>query len=168
MKFLHRKPGQAGMTGFATTLLIAAFLSGCGEKDEADKQMLELCAKDGGVKIYETVTLPKGEFGAWGRPLDRYWSNQANPEDRLGPDYRYVVKSEFLRRGDTLKGEVQLFKLTQRIYRKRDDKLMGESVEYGRSGGDHFINRILGGHPSSLSCPSGPNTLLTSVFTKGA
>ena len=153
-----------------TAVLIAmALLSGCGEKYAADKEMQALCAKDGGVKIYETVTLPKSEFGrgGWGKPMDKYWSGQADPENRLGPDYRYVERSEFLRRGDTLRGEVQMIRSTEKVYRRVDGKLLGESVLYGRSGGDHFINRILGGHPSSLTCPNPPIAFLTSVFIKG-
>jgi hypothetical protein len=146
---------------------VLVVLTGCGEKGAADTQMQELCAKDGGVKIYETVKLSKSEFDQWGMPLGRYWANQSDPENKLGPNYRYVERSEFLRRGDTLRGEVQMFKSHQKIFRRSDGKLLGESVEYGRSGGDPFINRILGGHPSSSSCPDGPNTFFASIFIKG-
>ena len=148
-------------------VMIAFTVFGWGKKYAADEQMQELCAKDGGMKIYETVVLPKREFGQWGRPLDRYWSSQTDPENRLGPDYRYVERMEFLRRGDTLKGEVQMTKFFQKIFRRRDGKLLGESVSYGRSGGDAFINRVLGGHPSALSCPDSPSTFFTSIFIKG-
>ena len=148
-------------------VVIAFTVFGWGKKYAADEQMQELCAKDGGVKIYETVTLPKREFSQWGQPLARYWSGQTDPENKLGPNYRYVERSEFLRRGDTLRGEVQMFKSHHKIFRRSDGKLLGESISYHRSGGDHFINRILGGHPSSLSCPVRPSHLLTDVFIKG-
>jgi len=166
MTGILRNPARAGETTLFAAFVALAFLSGCGEKDAADKQMQELCAKDGGVKIYETVTLPKSDFSQSGRPLDSYWSGQTDPENRLGPNYRYVERLEYIGRGDTLRGEVQITKFLQKIFRRSDGKLLGESVEYGRSGGDHFINRILGGHPSSSSCPLGPNILFTAIFIK--
>ena len=149
--------------GVALVLALCVY----GKKYAADEEMQALCAKDGGMKIYETVTLPSSEFSRWGRPLDRYWSGQTDPENRLGPDYRYVEHLEFLRRGDTLLGEVQITKYFQKIYRRSDGKLLGELVSYGRSGGDPFINRILSGHPSASSCPDSPNKFFTSIFIQG-
>jgi hypothetical protein len=45
---------------------------------QADKLVDELCAKDGGIKVYETVTLPKERFNQWGQflVLDRSVMNQ--------------------------------------------------------------------------------------------
>ena len=154
------------MTGIATTLLIAAFLSGCGEKDEADKQMLELCAKDGGVKIYETVTLPKSQFDKWGMPRGRNWDGSNFPST-LDPEYSYSYLSEFLKRGDPLKGEVQLTKNIQEIHRQSDRKLLAESITYGRSGGDPYIALALGGHPSGKLCPVPAKNLIAAVFIQG-
>lgn len=148
-------------------MIVTAFtVLGWGKKYAADEQMQELCAKDGGAKLYEPVTFPKSEFTESGMPLGRYWSGQTDPENKLGPNYRYVERSEFLRRGDTLRGEVQMFKSHQKIFRRSDGKLLGESISYHRSGGDHFINRILDGHPSSFSCPIRPSHLLTDIFIK--
>lgn len=157
---------RSATVGIGVMLVLA--LCVYGKKYAADDEMQALCAKDGGVKIYETVILPASEFSQWGEPLYRYRIEQADPEERLGPDYRYVEKSEFLKRGDTLIGEVQMRKYIEQIYRRSDGKLLGESISYGRSGGDSFINRILGGHPSSLACPDGANSLLTEIFIKGA
>ena len=154
------------MTGFATTLLIAAFLSGCGEKDDADKQMQELCAKDGGVKIYETVALPKSQFDKWGMPRGRNWDGSNFPST-LDPDFHYSNTTEFLRRGDTLRGEVEMRRYTQRVRQLSDSKILGESISYGRTGGDHFVNRILGGHQSGAGCPTPSRNLISSVFIQG-
>ena len=50
-----------------TILLAAAFLlTGC-EKARFDQQVKELCAKDGGVKVYETVKMPAEKFNQWGQ-----------------------------------------------------------------------------------------------------
>ena len=60
----------------ALTILIAiltpALLVGC-EKARLDQQVKELCAKDGGIKVYETVKLPPERFDQWGliKPYDQ-------------------------------------------------------------------------------------------------
>ena len=46
-------------------LLLVLLLAGC-EKHRLDEQVKELCAKDGGVRIYETVTLPREVFTEYG------------------------------------------------------------------------------------------------------
>ena len=70
-------------------LAVAILLSGC-EKFALDRQMEELCKKDGGVKVYETVTLPPEMFDQWGDPFPG-WRGRTL-EDRLGPEYRYAWK----------------------------------------------------------------------------
>ncbi len=160
---------STAVTHIARLLVCAATaitLAGCGSKNAADKEMQALCAKDGGMKVYETVTLPASEFSRYGQPLDRYWSNQSDPENKLGPDYRYVYELSFLKRGDTLKGEVQTRRSTTKVIRRSDGKLLGESVEYGRSGGDSYLYLIFGGHPSASSCPAGADQLLINLFTQ--
>lgn len=52
----------------STALLLSLGLAGC-ERWELDRQMEELCRKDGGVKVYEAVTLSAGEFSNVGEPL---------------------------------------------------------------------------------------------------
>lgn len=49
---------------FLLILVLTVFiptLNGC-EKYALDRQMRELCEKDGGTKVYETVILPKNIF----------------------------------------------------------------------------------------------------------
>ncbi|MEZ5617348.1 MAG: hypothetical protein R3E40_03600 [Rhodocyclaceae bacterium] len=143
----------------ATALLL---LTGC-EKYTLDRQMEELCAKDGGVKVYETVTLPPEMFDQWGDPF-LGWRGRKQ-EDRLGPDYRYVVERYYLKDGDPLKGEGRLTRHITKIFRRADNKLMGEAVSYGRSGGDF----IAYAHPTSKSCPiykTDDNWVVKSVFLK--
>lgn len=124
-------------------VLAAIALAGCGSKYAADKEMQALCAKDGGMKVYERVVLPASEFSRW------------------------VEQTEFLKRSDTLKGEVQMTRGIQQVYRRSDGKLLGESVEYGRSGGDPFISLLPGLHPSSSSCPAEQASLIQTRFTQG-
>ena len=139
-----------------------SFLSGC-EKFALDRQMEELCRKDGGVKVFETVSLPSSMFDNLGDPFPG-WPARST-EDRFGPDYRFVVETFFLKNGDPQKGEGRLARTSKRIYRRLDGKLLGESVTYGRSGGDF----VAFAHPSSNSCPTYPSageTVIRAVFLK--
>lgn len=110
-----------------------------GEKWQADRQVRELCAKDGGVRVYETVRLPAERFDKYGQI--RIPSKQ---DAKAGDQYfyewqvrRYRKSSPLIRRDHFL------------IYRKSDAKLMGEAVSYARIGGD------MPGpwHESSFRCP---------------
>ena len=147
---------------------VVLLLTGC-EKFALDRQMEELCAKDGGVKVYETVTLPPEMFDQWGDPFPGWRKKvlQGKPEERLGSEYRYVVETVYLKQGDPLKGEGRLDRTTTRIYRRADNKLLGEAVSYGRSGGDF----IAYAHPTSKSCPTyktDDEWVIKSVFLKGS
>ena len=147
---------------------VVLLLTGC-EKFALDRQMEELCAKDGGVKVYETVTLPPEMYDQWGDPFPGWRKKvlQGKPEERLGSEYRYVVETVYLKQGDPLKGEGRLDRTTTRIYRRADNKLLGEAVSYGRSGGDF----IAYAHPTSKSCPTyktDDEWVIKSVFLKGS
>jgi len=123
-------------------LLIAALLlSGC-EKARLDQQVKELCAKDGGIKVYETVKLPADRFDQWGmvKPYD-----PTQGENALGPEYALKTSVDYIRQGNP-----SLRRYHVQVIRKRDGKLLGESIGYDRGGGD------LPGpwQPSSFSCPT--------------
>lgn len=146
-------------------LAIAIFIVGQGlagcEKYSLDRQMEELCKKDGGVKVYETVMLPPEMFDRWGDPFPGW--RERKPEDRLGPEYRYVEETVYLKEGDPFKGEGRLRKTSEQIYRRTDGKLIGEAISYGRSGGDFIVYN----HPTSKHCPiykTGSEMLIGSVF----
>ena len=139
---------------------IILILTGC-EKVALDSQMDSLCKKDGGTRVYETVNLPPEMFDKLGDPFPG-WPNRSR-EDGLGPDYKFVVETVFLKNGDPQKGEGRLTRTSQRVYRRKDGKLLGESITYGRAGGDFFAFA----HPSSNSCPiysNASDTVIRSVF----
>lgn len=139
----------------------AFWLSGC-EKYALDRQMEELCQKDGGIRVYETVKLPASMFDQNGDPFPD-WRNRS-VENRLGPSYRFVREETYLKQGNPVNGEGQLLRLSWKVIRKSDEKLLGEAVRYGRSGGDF----ILLGHFSSKGCPPqlGDATVINTVFIK--
>lgn len=121
----------------------------------ADKLVDELCAKDGGIKVYETVTLPKERFDVRGqfyvsvrqdmKPTDEYyteWDNQYYKMDGT-LDLEKPHRDKYL----------EITQSHNQVYRKLDNKLLGESISYWRSGGD----AIGPWHMSSYDCPQNNN-----------
>lgn len=149
----------------AFLFVAAVTLTGC-ERWALDRQMEELCKKDGGIRVYESVTLPPSEFNNLGQPLARYQQQATTHEQRLGPDYRYVTRRDVLvgKVAHPDKGQGRLARLYWGIYRRADGKLLGEQVEYQRIGGDGFT---FGFQPSRASCPPTSRGLEASVFLKG-
>jgi hypothetical protein len=97
-------------------------------KWRADLQVKELCAKDAGVKVYETVMLPPDKFDKWGNV--RFLLNQ----DRkmiLNGEYQLIIKNHYYD-----KVYLSLRRIQSEIRRLSDGKLLGEAVSYSRVGGD--------------------------------
>jgi len=153
------------MAGAALLVLLALGTSGC-ERWRLDRQMELLCQQDGGIKVYETVTLPASEFSNVGQPLARYAQQAKSPEERLGPDYRFVLNREILigPQANAQKGEGQLARTHNAIYRRSDGRLLGEQIWYSRSGGDLFT---FGFQPGGKSCPQFNRDVAQEVFRKG-
>lgn len=95
MNALNINPAMRRATLLVTLAGLTVALGGC-ERWALDRQMEELCQKDGGIKLYETVTLPASDFSNIGQPLARYQQKAQSEQDRFGPDYRYVSKREIL------------------------------------------------------------------------
>lgn len=123
-------------------------------KASLDAQIREMCEKDGGIKVYETVTLPAERFDSFGNIGVRNIHN-ANPND----EYYFKSNDIHLRFGNPA-----LFRSVTQIIRRSDEKVLGESIRYGRGGGD-----IPGPwHPSTFDCPSIKNLRLeASIFMAG-
>jgi hypothetical protein len=125
---------------------------------ELDAQVNQLCAQDGGIKVYETVALPATRFNQYGQ-VNFFRPTQG--ENSLGPEYLFKRKQTYYRQGNPEMSRVHI-----QIMRRTDDKLLGELVRYGRGGGD-FPSPM---HGTSYSCPNpegGPlNALLESIFIK--
>lgn len=137
-------------------LLAAAFLLNACEKARLDQQVKELCAKDGGIKVYETVRLPPEKFNQWGQPN---FFNPTQGENALGPEYVFKREIHYYRSGNP-----EMSRKHYQVIRRSDGKLLGETVFYGRGGGD------LPGpwHDSSFVCPpyaeADSTALLMKVF----
>ena len=127
-----------------------------GKKMYWDAKVREMCAQDGGRKIYETVNLPEDQFDKWG--MVKFYHPSKN-EQALGHNYKVYWKEIYLR-----KNNPTIIRTQFSIFRHADDKMIGELIYYIRRGGD------LPGfwHESSFSCPnnSGTNDFLKSIFVK--
>ena len=150
-----------------TLLVLSVYLlAGCAEKYELDRKMEELCKKDGGVKIYETVKLPPEMFDELGQPHfsgDTDFKRLGNGTTRkLGEAYTYIIENTTLKAGDPLKGEGYLGCSHYKIQRNSDKKILAEAIQYLRAGGD----LLTFGHHSSKACPAEQKGLIEQVFVK--
>lgn len=66
---------------FAALIVYTSFFT---EKDRLDREVKRLCAIDGGIRVYETVTLPAGKFDQYGQISVPYKENV-----KLGDEYYY-------------------------------------------------------------------------------
>lgn len=127
-----------------------------GKKMYWDSKVRELCAVDGGVKVYKKVVLPEIEYdklksNGWRLPD----ISELTKEDK----YYYEHDKQYIR-----KSNPKISRRQFRIYRLSDRKLLGESIRYGREGGD-----LTGPwHFSSYTCPSPTKKpyLEPSIFVK--
>ncbi len=120
-----------------------------------DHQVREMCARDGGVKVYETVELTPDLVDGAGR------ISIPNEEDaKLSDKYYFETEKFYFQKGNPL-----LYRKQSRIVRQSDKRVLGERITYHRSGGG-----LLGPwYGSGFSCPDlkqrtkfGP-----SIFVKG-
>jgi len=156
------------MKKLISILLFLPLMASCAtpSKSELDAEVRRLCAKDGGVKVYETVTLLPEMFNKYGQ-INFYKPTQG--ENALGPEYLYKWDIHDYRKGEpTVHGaqEIAMRRDHIKITRKSDMKLLGEVVTYVRAGGD------LPGPwmPSSYHCPDSLKAnsviLMNQIFIK--
>ena len=122
-------------------IIVLPLLSACATPSQimADAEVRRLCEKDGGIKVYEVVKLPAERFNKYGQIRIPY-----KEIAKEGDEFYYESTMDFLK-----KGNPDLLRLHFKVYRTKDNKLLGESISYVRRGGD-----IPGPwHHSSFGCP---------------
>lgn len=151
--------GKALALTVSVAVLSAPLLVSDAVKAYYDRQVREMCARDGGVKVYETVILPAEQFDKLKRRNFVFFSKAlADPAD----EYYGETVDRYFRQGNP-----NLVRMQYRIIRRSDGKMLGESVRYGRAGGD------LPGpwHGSSFTCPDPGNPsspkFETAIFVRG-
>jgi hypothetical protein len=150
----QRKWAKAGGLG----VLMAPWIISSGVKWYYDQEVRELCAKDGGVRVYETMKLPAPQYEELKR-LNFILSGKLHRS--IIDEFYLKTEHQFLKEGNP-----KILRSHAWIMRRSDNKILGESVHYARSGGE------LPGpwHGSSFHCPEisrGNPSLETSVFIKG-
>lgn len=125
-------------------------------KWRADRLVDELCAKDGGIKVYETVILPKERFNQWGQfvVLEK---RIMKPDDEY---YTVWKTTDIIGKHNSS----DIFKLTVyqhyfAMYRVADNKLLSEAIGYSRRGGDPFGALM----PSAYSRPENIESEITKL-----
>lgn len=153
MSGLHKALGLA----VGLVILLTPALISNGVKAHYDRQVRALCAKDGGVRVYERVRLPLEKFDQWGN-VDIHEKRNAKPSDA----YYFESEDQYLKQGNP-----SLLRTRTWIVRKRDGKILGESVRYVRSRGD-LPGPWEGG--TTFHCPEiavAEGKLESSIFQKG-
>jgi hypothetical protein len=128
-----------------------------------DAEVDRLCAIDGGIKIYETVSLPPEKFDKYNN-VNFFYPSRG--ENALGPKYTWKWDEKYLQPGGDPNASPRMWRDHLQIFRRSDSKLLGESIYYARYGGDsQFLNELMGGPPeSSYSCPKGSIDVVGGVF----
>lgn len=158
MNVNHNKYGGFGVLGWLITIpivmlvpliVVAGFYE--GRKAYWDSKVKELCKQDGGVTVYERVTIDEEEFKRLGGiqgtlpvPNERY-ARQSYPYVSQEMRTRIREWNPEVVRGETL------------IKRRVDNKLLGRLIYYARIGGDIPISF---GHPTYFSCQNIPEIRL--------
>lgn len=126
-----------------------------GKKMYWDARVRELCAQDGGIKVYETVELPSDLYKQY---ASRNW---------ILPDKSQAKSSDYYMERNRLyyrNSDPTVTRTQYKIVRNRDGKVLGISIGYGRSGGDLFGPW----ERSYFLCPDPTKTpsLADSIFVK--
>jgi len=121
-----------------------------------DARVRELCAQDGGIKVYEQVKLPADRFDQWGGVRIPF-ASKANPSDEFVMNW----DKEYYKKTNSISG-LELWRERFSIIRRMDSVVLGEAISYARRGGDP----IQPWESSSFGCPksAGDQDLIRKVF----
>lgn len=141
--------GLIGMIVLIPVLLIVAAVAWYGyceaRKAYWDHRVKEMCAKDGGVKVYERVPLPQ-------KYVDKDGLIRIPFEAHAKPNDEYFIR---IIRTPLVEGYLSVSKHQTQLVRAKDRKLLAEVVSYGRGGGDFPTFA----HPSYVSCQTNVNSI---------
>lgn len=140
--------------------ILISILSACAtptqSQVELDSEVRRLCAIDGGVKVYESVELPREQYDVQGNP-------RLPSKATAKPTDAYYFEREYSEL--TRSGNASITRTVAKIVRRSDQKVLGTSTWYSRAGGDP----VGPWHPSSFICPvisPGAPSVESQVFSK--
>lgn len=118
---------------------------------KAGKLVDELYAKDGGVKVYETIELPDEMFNSGAPKLHIQDKEYMKADD----DYYYFFEPiVYITPENRSFGSLNVCRTHSKLYRAKDNKLLGERIGYFRTGG---APKFLPVHPPSYSVGENDN-----------
>lgn len=155
---------------YAVLIALAALfmLQGCERaKTKLDREVDRLCAIDGGVRVYESVKLPKENFGVEGIPSGQFKQGiSRSGNSKWSSIYRSETSVDLLhesRQIELIRTHATLKKFRLYVFRLSDGKLLGETITYVRGGGDFFGPWA----DSSYECPKRLIDPVDAIFVKG-
>jgi len=136
-------------------LLIAVVIFCEGRKAYWDHRVREMCEMDGGVTVFEKITISDEEYRrlggvAGGLPLPH--------KDKVGKDHPYFYQTN---EDKIHEWEPEVVRGETIVKRRSDGKILGRSIDYWRRGGD-FPTGLF--HDSSFSCPEKRILLSKQIF----
>jgi hypothetical protein len=139
-------------------LILTACTSGPIVKAQLDEEVNRLCAIDGGIKVYETVKLPPEKFNKWSQVN---FDVPREERKKFESEYYYTHTILYYR-----KGNPELYRSHFKLFKSHDNVLLGETITYGRRGGD----MVGPWHESYYRCPPSADisNLKQSVFVPSA
>jgi len=153
------KSGGFGILGWVLMIpavvvvfLILAFGFFEGRKAYWEDKVREMCEKDGGERVFETVRLNRQQYSLI---LNQFGQVSPPLENKAGDNVPIVRRftSTYIRRNDP---EVRRDELV--VIRRSDEKVLGVSVSYSRVGGD-----LIALHPSNFSCPEKSKDIFSAI-----
>ena len=97
-----------------------------------DHQMSLMCAKDGGVQIYEQIEITQAEADSISNSKDFEPVVALKKDLKAGmPVYRSDIEQEIMK-----KTYPQISRTEYTYYRVKDDKLLAKVIQYDRAGAD--------------------------------
>ena len=129
---------------FSLSLLVVS-CTGCSTIRKAywDHKVKELCLKEAGVTVYERVGMSKEEYDNLKIKPIKYSDSSQKYFNTFDTEYLYKTS------GDV---GIKVMKFTGSIVRKIDQKVLGDHVAFGRSGGDSIFFSWM--QPSHYDCSS--------------
>lgn len=128
----------------APFVLLTAGIGGCeARKAYYDWQVRRMCEKDGGVTVYERITVSPVEASR----LPRAGGFLGAAPEALAKDTEPAFSR--IRRVQLREGNLSIVRYETEVIRRSDRRIVGRAVTYTRAGGDFPTFA----HPSSFSCP---------------
>jgi hypothetical protein len=138
----NRTAGALGI--FVVIVMVSACAAYVpGEKVYWDARVREMCAKDGGVQIFDKLHVSPTQVSTLSRANGMFNAPMRELADPKSPAYTILTKTVI--HG----GNPSVSRSTADIIRRSNGALIARSVVYTRVGGDIPTHA----HPSSFECP---------------